>query len=165
MWWSNPPVSLPRTTRTRGDLGPVGLWLVEDSLGWEHATVAPVAVPDGARVLEIDGPDAWAGLCRRHPLPVTASRRHDWYRTTGRFDVAWVQPDWAAVAEEADAVHLTVAGYLTTAGRAIPVADGVACVLAGWDPDATYWLTTEPTATGPARKWSFDRDGRTWSTV
>ena len=65
------------------------------SLGWERALVTGVEVPAGARVLEIDGPDVWAQLCRRHPLPVTAARRHDWYRATGRGDVTWVQPDWA----------------------------------------------------------------------
>jgi hypothetical protein len=104
----------------------------------------------------------WAQLCRRHPLPVTAARRHDWYRATGRGDVTWVQPDWAAVADEVDAVHLTVAGYLTTAGRAIHVGQATASVLAGWDPDATYWLTDGPTAAGPPRGWSLDRAAGMW---
>ena len=87
VWWSTPPSVIPRTSRHLGSLGPVGLMLVEDSLGWERALVTAVDVPAGARVLEIDGPDVWAQLCRRHPLPVTAARRHDWYRTTGRGDV------------------------------------------------------------------------------
>ncbi len=145
-----------------GSLGPVGLMLVEDSLGWERALVTAVDVPAGARVLEIDGPDVWAQLCRRHPLPVTAARRHDWYRATGRGDITWVQPDWAGVADEVDAVHLTVAGYLTTAGRAIPIGQAAASVLAGWDPDATYWLTDRPTAVGPPRGWSLDRSAGMW---
>jgi hypothetical protein len=162
VWWSSPPPTLPRTSRDLGNLGPVGLVLVEDSLGWERAGVTPVDVPVGTRMLEIDGPQVWAQLCDRHPLPVTASRRHDWYRTTGRSDATWVQPDWAAVAGDADAVHLTVAGYLTTAGRAIPVRPGVASVLAGWDPDATYWLTSTPPAAGPAREWSLERHSDTW---
>ena len=162
VWWSTPPSVIPRTSRDLGSLGPVGLMLVEDSLGWERALVTAVDVPASARVLEIDGPDVWAQLCRRHPLPVASSRRHDWYRATGRGDVTWVQPDWAGVADEVDAVHLTVAGYLTTAGRAIPIGQAAASVLAGWDPDATYWLTDRPTAVGPPRGWSLDRSAGMW---
>ncbi|XGU20220.1 hypothetical protein ACETU7_04255 [Rhodococcus sp. 3Y1] len=40
-----------------------------------------------------------------------------------------------------DAVHLTMMAYLTTPGIAIPLsANSGATVLAGWDPDATFWL-------------------------
>jgi hypothetical protein len=153
-----------------GAHGPAGLRLIEDSLGWDRATVHPVAVPDGSRILELDGPEAWSELCRRYPLDVTASRRHDWYRTTGRGQGVWVQPNWAAVARDADAVHLTVAGYLTTAGRAVPVRDGVASVLAGWDPDATFWLTGLPTPAGEgdapeAQEWELDRERDRWRRV
>jgi len=161
VWWSTPPSVIPRTSRRLGPL-PVGLLLVEDSLGWDSARVTPVAVPSGARTLEIDGPDVWAELCRRHPLTVTASRRHDWYRTTGRGDTEWLQPDWASVATEFDAVHLTVAGYLATAGRAVPISPTVHSVIAGWDPDATYWLTGGLAATGPTRQWVYDRHGDAW---
>lgn len=165
LWWSTPPTTTPRTSRDLAGLGPVGLVLVEDTLGWERATVTPAAVAPGARVLEIDGPVAWAHLCRRHPLSVTASRRHDWFRATGLGDVGWVQPDWAAVARAVDAVHVTVAGYLTTAGRAVTVDRGVATVLAGWDPDATYWLTGAPRPTGPGRPWAYDRTAHRWAPV
>jgi hypothetical protein len=51
-----------------------------------------------------------------------------------------VIPDWPAVAEEYDAVHVSVWGWLTTAGRPVAV-DGAASLLAGWSPDATFWLT------------------------
>lgn len=55
-------------------------------------------------------------------------------------------PDWAAVAAHYDAVHLTYAGYLSSAGLAIPVddpasVDDTRSVIAGWNPGATYWLT------------------------
>jgi hypothetical protein len=158
-WWSAPPHDLLRTTRDLGARGAAGLWFVEDSYGPDRAEVMAVAVDRDARVLEIDGPVAWADLCRRHPLEVTAARRHDWYRTTGRDHVRWVLPDWRAVAAEVDAVHLTVAGYLTTAGSAVVVDDGVASVLAGWDPDATYWLTRSARPVGPARPWTDDDGG------
>lgn len=166
-WWSTPPPELTGTTRSLGERGPVGLWLVEDGAGWDRAAAIPVPVPDDAVVLEIDEPAAWADLCRRFPLEVTASRRHDWYRVTG-VDGAWVIPDWSRVAEAYDGVHVTVAGYLATAGRAVPVDDGCATVLAGWGPDETCWLTDAVRAddVGPERQvWSRRDDGGwAWAT-
>lgn len=159
-WWSTPPRQLTRTTQGLGAEGPLGLRLVEDADDWDRASAHPVEVPDSAKVYEVDGPRAWARLCARFPLDVTASRRHDWFRTTG---VAgrWVVPDWSRVAEELDAVHLTVAGYLETAGRAVAVTETTSSVLAGWDPDQTYWLTDVTLAPAPARTWTRDDD--TWT--
>ena len=160
-WWSTPPAELTRTTRCLGVFGPIGLWLVEDRFGWERATARPVAVPGDASVYEIDGPESWAWLCRRYPLEVTASRRHDWYRTTG-VTARWVIPDWSHVANDIDAVHLTVAGYLTTAGRPLVVTDDAATVLAGWHPDATWWLTDIVPTSAIEQPWVRHDDG-TWS--
>jgi hypothetical protein len=156
MWWSMPPPALVRTTRSLGADGPAGLWWVEDSMGRDEAVATPVdAYP--ARVVELDGPDDWADLCRRHPLDVSASRRHDWYRVTGR-DGRWVVPDWTAVAAEADAVHLTVRGYLSAATRLIDVGDGMASVLAGWNPDETYWFRGMAARPADARRWCLVDD-------
>lgn len=95
------------------------------------------------RVYEITGPAAWARLVGAYPLQVTASRRGDWYDTTGEYR-DWFVPDWPAVAADFDAVHLTVHGHLTTPGNAIPVVGRRgSTVLAGWDPDATSWLRDE----------------------
>ena len=38
-------------------------------------------------------------------------------------------------------------------------------VLAGWDPDATYWLTGAPPPTGPGRPWAYDRSAHRWAPV
>ncbi|WP_426324587.1 hypothetical protein [Microbacterium sp. E-13] len=157
MWWSIPPHGLVRTTRSLGGHGPARLWFEEDSLGGDSADAVPVeGYP--ARVIEIAGPEDWAGLCRRHPLDVSAARRHDWFRVTGRAG-AWVIPDWRSVAAEADAVHLTVLGYLTTATRPIGLDDERATVLAGWNPDETFWL--RGTLPRPARgeRWERHQDG------
>lgn len=162
-WWSTPPHDLTRTTRDLGTLGPVGLRLVEDSFNGDRATVRSVTLPANANanVYEVDGPEAWSNLCRRFPLEVTASRRHDWYRTTGLAG-RWVIPDWSRAANELDAVHLTPAGYLTTAGRPVTVTEGTSTVLAGWNPDATYWLTDVENAPETERRWRRGDDG-TWS--
>jgi len=157
-WWSTPAFGLPRSTRFRGTAGPVGLTLVEDSFGWTSARVQPIAAPSG-EVIEIDGPEAWAALCRRHPFILTASRRNVWGWTTGR-QGAWVQPDWAAVAREAAGVHLSVAGYLTAAGRVIDVGDLGASTIAGWAPDETFWFA-EVVPTAPEQRWTLDEPDAT----
>jgi hypothetical protein len=163
-WWSTPNFagllhtarSRPTGTAAAGTSAlPVGLSLVEDRMGWRTARTWPVQPPAG--------PDAWTALVAQHPLEVTAARRHDWWRHTGR-DGTWLIPDWAAVATRFDAVHLTVDGYLSTAGRALPVehpSGPAATVLAGWDPDATWWLTDVRPGLGRPVDWRCD-DDRQW---
>lgn len=161
-WWSTPPRGLPLTTRELGEIGPPGLWAVEDGMGWETGKTVRRVVPPGARVVEVDGPEAWAALCRRYPLDASARHRGDWFRTTGR-DGRWVVPDWSRLSHDVAGVHVTVAGYLATAGRAIEVGDGVASVLAGWDPDATYWFRDLPADDAGRRAWrSVDHGVSRW---
>ncbi|MEQ6897759.1 hypothetical protein [Microbacterium sp. KR10-403] len=146
-WWTTPHGVLTTTGVT--DTGrPAGLRHVEDGFGWASATAIPVR--GAGRTYEIHDAEAWAQLCRRHPLDVTASRRHDWFRTTGR-DGRWVMPDWQSVATQWDAVHLSCRGYLRAATREIVVDDERSSVLAGWSPDLTIWLTDR------AREWEGDR--------
>lgn len=138
-WWTTPALSdLVTTTRSITGLGALKLMLVEDSIGWKRALVWPLAPASGSRIYEISEPMAWTGLVARYPLEVTLAKRHDWWRTTG-VDASWLMPDWSAVAADYDGVHLTVSGYLTTAGRHLAVGQS-GTVLAGWNPDETYWL-------------------------
>jgi hypothetical protein len=160
-WWSKPPSALTRTTPALAGLGPAGLLLVEDAPGWQSATAGRIDIPHDLRIYEVDGPDAWAELCARYPMVVTASRRHDWYRTTGR-DTEWLIPDWTQVQQSFDAVHLTVGGYLATAGRAIDVGDGRATILAGWDPGQTYWLRDVGCGASSAQHWTYNSEGDIW---
>jgi hypothetical protein len=60
------------------------------------------------------------------------------------------------VAADWDAVHVSVAGYLTTAGIAIPAGGGACTMLAGWDPDATWWLNDVLSLTSPPEDWRDD---------
>lgn len=156
-WWSIPH-GLVQTT---GGV-PDGLNLVEDSLGWEYATVFPVG--GTGRILEIQSTDDWVELCREFPLEVSASRRHDWFRTTGRHG-RWVIPDWERVATRWDAIHLPVDSYLRLAGRALPVED-TATVIAGWDPDSTIWLTDVARESGEPRQfWHRPPNEDHWTLV
>jgi hypothetical protein len=163
-WWSTPAMaSLITTTRPLPGLGSIELAWEEDSFGQRSALVWPLTTTRVPRVWEIDGPEAWVRLVNRYPLDVTNARRHDWYRTTGRVGT-WRIPNWRAVADECDAVHVSVAGYLTTATRALPLADGdSATVLAGWNPDQTWWLTDVlATTTSQPESWhgADDPSGR-----
>lgn len=155
-WWSFPD----GVCSTRAVDGvPLGLDLTEDAGGSGDVQVSRVEVPVGARVLEIDHPQVWVDLCRAHPLEVTDSRRHDWYRVTGR-DGRWVIPDWAAVAERYDAVHLSTAAYLAGATRTLEVDAERATMIAGWSPDVTQWLTA--VQVGPPHTWGYDQDTEAW---
>lgn len=126
-------------------------------LGWPEVHEARVL--PGARVLELGCAADWAALVAAHPRVVTATRQDDWFASTGRRG-PWVIPDWQAVADRWDGVHLQVRGYLDAAGRAVPVPaapgvpDGAATVLAGWSPDETWWLHPEAVErTGVAATW------------
>jgi len=151
-WWSSPVMSmLVSTTRSLPGLGAAGLALVEDSAGWTAARCWPLAPRGGSRMYEISTPGDWAELVSRYPLDVTRSRRHDWWRVTG-WAGRWLIPDFTAVAADYHAVHLSVIGYLTTAGCAVPVGD-CQTMLAGWNPDTTWWLSDVLSGSGPAERW------------
>lgn len=154
-WWSIPP----RLLRSVGRI-PAGLTLVEDPLGWQGATIIPLR--GTGRTLEIGAEGDWTALCRRFPLEVTASRRRDWFLTTGR-DGRWVIPDWERVAREWDAAHLTVRGYLGSAGRALMIDGDTASMIAGWDPDQTIWLTDVVREDGgPRQEWHRSAEDDSW---
>ena len=167
-WWSVPALAgLPQTARSLAGAGPVGLALVEDPGGWQEARCQLVRPDDDVRCYEIDGPDSWAGLVARYPFDVSKSRRHDWWRVTG-WNGRWLMPDYAAVAADYDAVHLTVLGYLTTAGRALAAGEPAASartMLAGWAPDATYWLSDVLQVTGPPADWETADGEVLWTQV
>lgn len=155
-WWSVPQGLV--TTRGRAlD----ALELVEDSLGWETATVTPVL--GAGDTLEIGSPEDWADLCREYPMEVTASRRHDWFRVTGQ-DKRWLIPDWQRVSERWDAVHLTTLGYLSAATQLIEIDEEYASVIGGWAPDSTIWLIGAAEASIEGREqWARPRNDWRWS--
>lgn len=158
-WWTAPVrAGIVWSSETRPGLGAVKLHTTEDDLGWRRARVHPVDVAPESRIREVHGPDDWARLVDDYPLEVTREKRGDWWRTTG-LDGRWWIPDWAAVAEDVDAVRVTVLGYLSTAGRAVGTAHG-ASVLAGWGPGHTCWLRPDRLAyTGVVEQWHQKSSG------
>jgi len=162
-WWSSPSLSrLVSTSPALPGQGPAGLDLVEDPQDWTHARSYPVRVAPDARICEIRGPGDWQDLAVRYPLDVTRSRGSSWSAAVPQSEGwSWVMPDWSAVAEEYDGVHLTVAGYLSTAGA--PLAAGAVpdagtalaalTVLAGWAPGETWWLNDVLEPAGEPTGW------------
>lgn len=152
-WWSGPLGGTVWTSRGNvGDLPAIGLACAEDPLGEEGFEVWTVGIDPAARVYEVHEPGDWGRLAAACPRDVTASRRHDWGRWTGR-EGRWILPDWRSVAEQWDGVHVSVAGYLNTAGMAVDTADGAATLLAGWDADQTLWLRDVFTGTSQLTTW------------
>lgn len=194
-WWSTPPsglmVSCPAWPATMTDPHhgpypgePTGLRLVEDQLGWKRALVYRLVSPrppEDLRLFVIDGPQDWAWLCARFPLDVSATKRHDWHRVTGEVE-PWILPDFDAMAAEFDAVRLTLRGYLSSAGIAIPVPRLVDpgegpevldaelparppvghSVIAGWAPLSTYWLVNARADPGSRTPWEGDGQHAWW---
>ena len=159
-WWSIPLADgVFRTTRSRDCIGAMDLILEEDGFGWGYARVWPVQVQGTPRVYEITCPADWAHLVDTYPLAVPVSRRSEWHYTTGEYH-DWFIPDWTGVVADYDAVHLTMMGYLSTPGIAIPLTEhSGATVLAGWDPDTTYWLNNDFMALGDMGIWCRSDEG------
>lgn len=160
-WWSKPAVALTTSTRALLQLGPIMLSLIEDRFGWKEADAERLHGQDPTRICEITGADAWADLCRTYPLEVTATRRHDWYRATGRSG-RWVIPDWSQVSRDFDAVHLPTFAYLSSAGVLIQVDGEAASMIAGWNPDETYWLTDVSSDPTTRTSWTLDNETGHW---
>lgn len=82
------------------------------------------------RAYEISDPDTWTGLVEDYPIDASASLGGNWRLITQQPD-PWLIPDWASVAANYDAVHLTTLGSLSTAGQALQTAGAGPSSLAG----------------------------------
>lgn len=156
MWWSIPAhPSIPMTTRSLGQDGPVGLWAQEDLPAMDSAQVYSVEAHDDSKILEIASIHDYAGLVENYPLRLTASRQHNWHSVTGTHD-EWYIPHWGLIAQDYDAVHLSVATYLESATKRIGLRSG-ATMIAGWSPDATIWLTNKLHRADEGSQWKHQR--------
>lgn len=161
-WWSNPPGGLYRSSGTFDNGAPIGMLCVEDGMGWREATVQRLQIECRKPVFHITEPGHWAQLCRRYPLEISATMRRNWFETTGR-DGPWLQPDWQAMAEDYDGVRLGLGAYLSGAGEIIEVDAERASLIAGWDPDETYWFTDEVLRVGEAQPWMIAEEDDQWT--
>lgn len=159
-WRSSPPQIVPTSSRSLLDGTPGGLWFAEDSIGWDRAESVGLIVPDGLRIFEIESAADWKQLCVWFPLAVTTQSRGDWYGSSAR-TAHWLVPDWSKVSERYDAVHLQVGAYLAAAGVEIAVDEnlGVASMIAGWNPDETYWFTPAIEYDDDRTRWRLEDHG------
>lgn len=164
-WWSVPALSdVPATTPAIPGNGPAGLRLVEDPLPWTAVRTYPLKAAEGARIYEIREARSWQNLVSAYPLEVTRSRGRSWAVSSGDAEAdtwLWAIPDWQAVARDYDGVHLSVAGYLRTAGSVLDAA-GVKTMLAGWAPAETWWLNDVLTPAGEPVNWTAAPGGQGW---
>ncbi|MEM9204398.1 MAG: hypothetical protein AAGC53_22375 [Actinomycetota bacterium] len=110
------------------------------------------------RVFEIHRPDDWVELVTSYPK-ATERRHGSWslpgpnqtLQGSGLLAVAGqhaavdgmtthLVPDWAAVAADYDAVHLSWAGLITTEGYVSRLGDGEVAMLRFWFSERTHWL-------------------------
>ena len=127
---------------------------------WDARVAPPVAIWDmpveqDAAVYEVMAAEDWSRLCADHPRDTTDRRRESWAEDLGVHDRRIITPAWESVGERWDAVHLTVAGLLTTTGRIIPIDGGVTSVLR-WHTETTAWFRPafeRPVLTGD---WTAD---------
>lgn len=164
-WWSVPAlIALPETTAALPGSGPAGLSLVEDPLAWTKARTYPLRARGSVRIYELRDQRSWQDLVERYPLDVTRTRGRSWSAFAGNPEAdawTWLIPDWSAVAQEYDGVHLSVFGYLGTAGTVLE-AGAAKTMLAGWAPGETWWLTDVLEPAGEPTSWQAAVGG--WDT-
>ena len=125
---------------TASMLAAIDLQICDIGYGYHEYTGPPFAIwrmkptPD-ARVFEIDSPHAWHELCLKYP------RRAKYPLTdiTGIDTHSYLEPDWAKVADDWEAVHLTLGGLLTSHQIAVRSESGWT-YHHGWDAEQTWWL-------------------------
>jgi hypothetical protein len=124
-----PPTALWTSSAVTGI--PSAWWpAIESGTGGRSGarSIWQVNLQAGARVFEVHGPDDWRALCESFP---------------GREVDGWVVPDWSALSEQFDGIHLTVEGLIRTQGVEVETDRGPA-MLQSWDAESTAWL-----------RWSF----------
>jgi len=120
-----------------------------------------MTVDASARVFEIDGPQAWHDLCVRYPAEGTIGRGiPDFSGDKGR-----LVPDWSAVADDWDAVHLTFGGLLIAEQVRVSSPSGWTYHWA-WDYEQTMWLRWMFTSTGQmAHHQEPEESGPDWRSL
>jgi hypothetical protein len=142
-WWASELVGsgVPRTTR--GNIPGAQAISLACPEGFEIfgdlRQVWSIRIDRSARVYEVAGIEDWAALARDYPYHLPVGYGRDWARWTGK-QGTWVIPDWVAVSQDWDGVHVSLGGYLEAAYRAADAGGGFT-VLAGWNPDETLWLS------------------------
>lgn len=155
-WWSTPePAGLHTSYGSGYGLPAVGLTYIEDDFGLRESLIAPIFADNSLRVREIRHAADWLHLVEEYPLNVSATRSATWFDYSGMESDWWI-PDYVAVAAGYDVVHVHTLAYLEVAGLPLSALGG-STMLAGWNPDASFWLTGEG-APGRRERWVRDSE-------
>jgi len=123
----NPPNQLP----------PTDVFLGEDPLDGGFTVWSCVLVPE-ARVYEINTPGDWKNLVENYSMVESVGYRPDFERVSG-ITGPWVIPNWLAVAEEWDALYVSIEGFLSSNGLVQEVSSGYS-MLSGSIPCEVSWF-------------------------
>lgn len=131
---------------TASMLAAVDLQICDVGCGYGDGYVGPPfaiwrmqPAPD-ARVFEVDSPHAWHELCVTYPSPKTFPLAdYDTLKIVALVTESYLEPDWAKVADDWDAIHLTLGGMLTSHQVAVISKHGWT-YQHGWDAEQTWWL-------------------------
>lgn len=139
-WWSAPsgPDIVHTSRGPLGSAGSVSSLCVDDCWVYLANPRTMPYRPRGSRVLEVDSPEAWATFVDRYPTAANEASAQERLRVIG-LEGPWIDPDWRRVRTDYDGVHLSFAGYLSTACQPIELG-GHLTALMGWNPDSTVWL-------------------------
>lgn len=150
-WWSSVlDPAVVRTTRSLAGVDAIPLACQEGAeLIYGTKAIWSLEISPGARVYEIQSAADWVALTARYPRITPGAR--DWARWAGLSVERWSSPDWVAVRQHWDGVHVSLGGYLSAAYRALPVGSETT-MLAGWNPDETLWLRRAWTERDSARR-------------
>jgi len=144
-WWVQPQNDRIADT-TRGPIGSVlavKLLCHDDWHVDENAIqVWDVEAPDDAKIYEIHCPEDWIRLVARFPRLYPNPPMGEWLRWTN-CSGPWLLPEWKTISKHFDGVHVSLAGYLSTSYRALPIGDQFT-ILSGWHPDSTSWIGRSP---------------------
>jgi hypothetical protein len=110
------------------------LWSLHRPEDWVHLVESyPRVATEPHAGWELPGPNQR----RKHVAPLLSVSDQHAVRTSA---TRHVLPDWRAVAEDYDGVHLSWAGFLTTEGFVSDLPSGGVTMLRYWSSERTLWL-------------------------
>jgi hypothetical protein len=159
-WWVKPHNDRISDT-TRGPIGSALAakllchddWMVDEN----EVRVWEVEAPKDAKMYEVHRSEDWVRLIERFPRSYPNPPMGEWLRWTD-CSGPWLLPEWKAISKHFDSVHVSLAGYLSTSYRALPIGDQFT-ILSGWHPDSTSWVGRAPRIIGqeePRIDWQFN---------
>lgn len=130
----------------------------EDALGWNVWQVMDVVRPNPARVFNVMTANDWVSLVSRFPALVGGQDRSVHYVEDTGAPGPWVVPNWDALRQNFDVVHLSARAVLECSYAALPVLVGTEqyyTTLSWYTPGCTLWFIPPGTQVNLIDPWSL----------